>query len=67
MSTVDRRRPHLGRARLPGGRATGLGGQPVVQPNGTVIVPVTTGNEIGIRAFRSTDGGELDSPPRSAT
>jgi Neuraminidase (sialidase) len=39
----------------PGGLPSGLGGQPVVQPNGTVIVPYTTGNEI--RVFRSTDGG----------
>ena len=33
----------------------GLGGQPVVQPNGTVIVPYTNGSQIG--AFRSTNGG----------
>ena len=38
-----------------------LGGQPVVQPNGTVIVPIygydlTTGAE-GIYSYRSTDGG----------
>jgi len=35
----------------------GLGGQPVVQPNGTVIVPIetTTG---AIAAFRSTNGGQ---------
>ena len=39
----------------PGGLPSGLGGQPVVQPSGTVIVPYTTGNEI--RVFRSTDGG----------
>ena len=35
--------------------ATGLGGEPVVQPNGTVIVPFENG---GIDAFRSTDGGK---------
>jgi hypothetical protein len=36
--------------------AHGLGGQPVVQPNGTVIVPYlsTSGS---IRSFRSVDGG----------
>jgi hypothetical protein len=39
----------------PGGLPSGLGGQPVVQPSGTVIVPYTTGNEI--RVFRSTDAG----------
>jgi hypothetical protein len=34
---------------------SGLGGQPVVQPNGNVIVPYEGG--AGIRSFRSTDGG----------
>jgi len=38
-------------------RATGLGGQPVVQPNGTVVVPIDNANETGVLAFRSTDGG----------
>jgi hypothetical protein len=38
-----------------GGLETGLGGQPVVQPSGTVVVPYTTGNEI--KVFHSTDGG----------
>jgi hypothetical protein len=36
---------------------TGLGGQPVVQPNGTVIVPAANANETAIIAYRSTDGG----------
>jgi hypothetical protein len=38
--------------------ATGIGGQPVVQPNGTVIVPIE--NAIGdeMLAFTSTNGGE---------
>ncbi len=35
----------------------GLGGQPVVQPNGTVIVPIDNANETAVGAFRSTDGG----------
>ena len=39
----------------PGG-ASGLGGQPVSLPNGTVIVPYTA-NYSGIYAARSTDGG----------
>jgi len=34
--------------------ATGLGGQPLVQPNGTVVVPFTNG---GMYSFVSTDGG----------
>jgi hypothetical protein len=37
--------------------ATGLGGQPVVQPNGTVVVPLSNAHETAILAFKSTDGG----------
>lgn len=40
-----------------GNSATGLGGQPLVQPNGTVIVPAANASESGIIAFRSTNGG----------
>jgi hypothetical protein len=46
-----------GAAQTTGNRATGLGGQPVVQPNGTVIVPAATANENGIIAFSSSNGG----------
>jgi len=35
----------------------GTGGQPVVQPNGTVIVPIDDAEEENVLAFRSTDGG----------
>jgi hypothetical protein len=35
--------------------AGGLGGEPLVQPNGTVIVPFSGS---GVNAFRSTDGGQ---------
>ncbi|HLX33741.1 MAG TPA: sialidase family protein [Candidatus Limnocylindrales bacterium] len=34
-----------------------IGGQPVVRPDGTVIVPIANGNESAIGAFDSTDGG----------
>jgi hypothetical protein len=34
--------------------ATGIGGQPLVQPNGTVVVPIQSS---GIEAFTSTNGG----------
>jgi len=37
--------------------ATGLGGQPVVQPDGDVIVPAANAFETAIIAFRSTNGG----------
>jgi hypothetical protein len=36
----------------------GLGGQPVVQPDGTVIVPIQNLVLSGLQAFRSTDGGQ---------
>lgn len=36
--------------------ATGLGGQPVTRPNGTVLVPYLS-NSGQIRSFRSTNGG----------
>ena len=38
----------------PADSATGLGGQPVVQPNGNVVVPY---EGAGINSFRSTNGG----------
>jgi hypothetical protein len=41
----------------PVGAPSGLGGQPLVQPNGTVIVPASNGFETAIIAFSSTDGG----------
>ena len=34
-----------------------IGGQPVVRPDGTVIVPTANANESAIGAFHSTDGG----------
>ncbi len=37
--------------------AHGLGGQPLVQPNGTVVVPYLADSAGQIRSFISTDGG----------
>src|SRR4051812_24245990 len=39
-----------------------IGGQPVVRPDGTVIVPIANANETAIGAFNSTDGGVSWSP-----
>ena len=36
----------------------GYGGQPVVQPDGTVIVPIENLVDTGLQSFRSTDGGK---------
>jgi hypothetical protein len=38
-------------------RATGIGGQPVVQPSGKVIVPIDNAFETAVLAFTSTNGG----------
>jgi hypothetical protein len=46
-----------GPARNSGDNATGIGGQPVVRPNGTVLVPMNNANQSQIRSFRSIDGG----------
>lgn len=40
--------------------ANGIGGQPLVQPNGNIIVPIETN---GISAFSSSDGGATWSAP----
>src|SRR5260370_16739128 len=34
-----------------------IGGQPLVRPDGTVIVPIDNANETAIGAFNSTNGG----------
>ncbi|MDQ2664052.1 MAG: glycoside hydrolase [Candidatus Eremiobacteraeota bacterium] len=49
------------------GNAAGLGGQPLVQPNGTVVVPIDDGNESNILSFVSTDGGATWTQPVNVT
>ncbi|HJP78324.1 MAG TPA: putative Ig domain-containing protein [Pseudonocardiaceae bacterium] len=41
----------------PADSPSGLGGQPVVQPNGTVVVPFSSASSNAERAFVSTNGG----------
>jgi hypothetical protein len=57
MSTSSDGGATWGTARETANAATGLGGQPVVQPTGTVVVPLNNANETAILAFRSTNGG----------
>lgn len=57
MSTSIDGGQHWSTPVAPAGNPSGLGGQPVVQPNGTVIVPSDNGNESAIIAFSSADGG----------
>jgi hypothetical protein len=40
-----------------------IGGQPLVQPDGTVIVPTDNGFEGSVESFRSTDGGATYTGP----
>lgn len=35
----------------------GIAGQPLAQPNGTVVVPINTGGFSAVSAYRSTNGG----------
>src|SRR5271165_573563 len=37
--------------------STGIGGQPVAQPNGTVVVPILSQDGTAMLAFTSSDGG----------
>jgi hypothetical protein len=57
MSTSTNGGASWGTARKTSDNASGLGGQPVVQLNGTVIVPIGSANLSQIRSFRSVDGG----------
>lgn len=50
-----------GPPRYPADEAGGLGGQPLVQPSGRVVVPILTGHGIG--SFISDDGGATWSAP----
>jgi hypothetical protein len=44
-----------------------IGGQPVVRPDGTVIVPIDNANETALGAFSSTNGGASWSAPVTIT
>jgi hypothetical protein len=57
MSTSTDGGQHWSAPVAPAGNPSGLGGQPVVQPNGTVIVPAANGVESAIIAFSSSNGG----------
>jgi hypothetical protein len=57
MSTSTDGGKTWGAAKQTADSATGLAGQPVVQPNGTVVVPYSSSFEDEIDSFTSTDGG----------
>ncbi|WP_269857087.1 putative Ig domain-containing protein [Streptomyces sp. RPT161] len=57
-----------GAQQSPADGPSGLGGQPVVQPNGTVVVPFASGSEDSERSFTSSNGGaSWDSSVQIAT
>ena len=59
MSTSSNGGVNWGPAQMTGNKAFGIGGQPLVQPDGTVIVPINgfTRFNFLISAFVSTNGG----------
>jgi len=57
MSTLINGGSSWGAALTTANHATGIGGQPLVQPNGTVIVPIDDAGEGHILSFTSTNGG----------
>jgi hypothetical protein len=66
MSTSTNGGTNWGPAQMTGNNAFGIGGQPLVQPDGTVIVPINgfTKFNFTINAFVSKDGGASWSPTR---
>jgi hypothetical protein len=62
MSTSTDGGQHWGAAIGTANGGSGIGGQPLVQPNGTVVVPIETNN---MAAFISTNGGASWTMPRS--
>jgi hypothetical protein len=57
LSTSSNGGTSWGAALNTGDSAAGIGGQPLVRPNGTVLVPIANASETQIRSFRSIDGG----------
>src|SRR3989440_4612557 len=58
MSTSTNGGLTWGAAKTTPDHACVIGGQPLVQPNGTVIVPIDDCFETAVLSFRSTDGGK---------
>ncbi|HEV3173443.1 MAG TPA: sialidase family protein [Actinocrinis sp.] len=57
MSTSTDGGATWGALKHPADNPAGIGGQPLVQPNGTVVVPFSSASSNQIRAFTSTNGG----------
>ena len=63
MSTSQDGGHTWGAAKTTANAAWGTGGYPLVQPDGTVIVPISSGNERDLTVFASHDGGNSWSSP----
>ena len=63
MSTSTDGGKHWGAAKTNPEKTCVIGGQPVVQPNGTVVVPIDACTEDALLAIRSTDGGKTWTQP----
>ncbi len=63
MSTSKDGGQTWGAARTTANQAAGTSGYPLVQPNGTVIVPISSNNEQDLMVFTSHDGGNSWSSP----
>ena len=63
MSTSKNGGMTWGAAKTNSDQSCVIGGQPVVQPNGTVIVPIDNCFEDTLEAIRSTDGGKTWGQP----
>jgi BNR repeat protein len=57
MSTSTDGGATWGALKHPADNPSGIGGQPLVQPSGTVVVPFSSASSNQIRAFTSTNGG----------
>lgn len=58
MSTSTNGGTIWGSPKMTAGPDYGVGGQPLVKPNGNVIVPIDNASATGVQVFTSTDGGK---------
>lgn len=67
MSTSNDGGRTWGSPRITAGGDAGFSGYPLVQPDGTVIVPISNASQTAIMVFTSTDGGATWSSPHTIT
>lgn len=67
MSTSNDGGKTWGSARTTVDQASGFSGYPLIQPDGTVIVPISNASQTAIKVFTSPNGGASWSQPRTIT